>query len=72
MRRVVVTGVGGVCALGAGWPEIMRGLKAGRNSIRRMDEWDRYTELNTRLAGPIADFAPPSSPSMMQASPAIR
>ena len=37
----------------------MRGLRACRNAIRRMDEWDRYTDMNTRLAGPIADFAPP-------------
>ena len=37
----------------------MRGLRACRNAIRRMDEWDRFTEMNTRLAGPIADFAPP-------------
>ena len=59
MRRVVVTGVGGVCALGASWPEIMRGLRAGKNTIRRMDEWDRYTDMNTRLAGPIVDFAAP-------------
>ena len=60
MRRVVVTGIGGVCALGASWPEIMRGLRARRNAIRRMDEWDRFTDMNTRLAGPIADFAPPA------------
>src|SRR6185295_4274984 len=45
---------------GASWTEIMRGLKACRNSIRRIDEWDRYSELNTRLAGPIPDFAPPA------------
>ena len=25
-----------------------------------MDEWDRFTELNTRLAGPIDDFKVPS------------
>jgi 3-oxoacyl-[acyl-carrier-protein] synthase II len=24
-----------------------------------MDEWDRFTDMNTRLAGPITDFAPP-------------
>ena len=59
MRRVVVTGVGGLCALGASWPEIMRGLRACRNAIRRMDEWDRFTDMNTRLAGPITSFAPP-------------
>jgi 3-oxoacyl-[acyl-carrier-protein] synthase II len=59
MKRVVVTGMGGVCALGASWPEILAGLRAYRNTIRRMREWDRYTDMNTRLAGPIENFAPP-------------
>jgi 3-oxoacyl-[acyl-carrier-protein] synthase II len=59
MRRVVVTGIGGVCGLGASWPEIRAGLRARRNVIRTMREWDRYTEMNTRLAGPI-EFAPPA------------
>lgn len=59
MRRVVVTGMGGVCALGASWPEIHAGLRAYRNAIRRMDAWDRYTDMNTRLAGPVEGFAPP-------------
>jgi 3-oxoacyl-[acyl-carrier-protein] synthase II len=59
-RRVVVTGMGGVTALGNTWPEIQAGMRAGRNSIRRMPEWDRYTDMNTKLAGPIDGFAPPS------------
>jgi 3-oxoacyl-[acyl-carrier-protein] synthase II len=59
MRRVVVTGMGGVCALGTNWPEILAGLRARRNAIRTMHEWDRYTDMNTRLAGPI-DFTPPA------------
>ena len=58
MRRVVVTGVGGVCGLGASWSEILAGLRARRNAIRTMHEWDRYTDMNTRLAGPI-EFSPP-------------
>jgi 3-oxoacyl-[acyl-carrier-protein] synthase II len=59
MRRVVVTGMGGVCGLGASWPEILAGLRARRNTIRYMADWDRYTDMNTRLAGPI-EFTPPS------------
>jgi 3-oxoacyl-[acyl-carrier-protein] synthase II len=59
MRRVVVTGMGGVCGLGSSWPEIFAGLRARRNAIRYMTDWDRYTDMNTRLAGPI-EFAPPS------------
>ena len=59
MRRVVVTGMGGVCGLGASWPEVLAGLRARRNAIRTMHEWDRYTDMNTRLAGPI-EFTPPA------------
>ena len=59
MRRVVVTGMGGVCALGSSWPEILAGLRARRNAIRYMTDWDRFTDMNTRLAGPI-EFAAPS------------
>lgn len=59
MRRVVVTGIGGLCGLGASWPQILAGLRERRNVVRRMHEWDRYTDMNTRLAAPI-DFAPPA------------
>ena len=60
MRRVVVTGMGGVSALGNTWPQIEARLRERRNAIRTMNEWDRYTDMNTRLAGPIEDFAPPA------------
>ena len=59
MRRVVVTGMGGVCGLGSSWPEVLAGLRARRNTIRTMSEWDRYVDMNTRLAGPIS-FTPPA------------
>ena len=59
MLRVVVTGMGGVSAIGSDWPTIERRLRERRNAIRTMTEWDRYTDMNTRLAGPVADFKPP-------------
>ena len=60
MRRVVVTGAGGISALGDSWEIIERGLRAGRNAVRYMTEWDRYSDLNTRLAAPCDAFhAPP-------------
>ena len=59
MERVVVTGIGGLCAFGADWPSFERGLRAGRNAVRRVEAWDRYEEMGTRLAAPIPDFAPP-------------
>ena len=60
MHRVVVTGIGGVCALGSDWATIESGLRAGRNAVRVMPEWDRYAEMGTRLGAPIPDFAPPA------------
>ena len=59
-RRVVITGMAGVTALGSDWPTIRDHFLAGHSGIRRMDAWDRYTEMNTRLGGPIVDFQVPS------------
>jgi len=60
MGRVVVTGMGGVTALGSSWPQILARLRTGRTAVRYMPEWERYTDLNTRLAAPVDDFEPPS------------
>jgi len=58
MRRVVVTGMSGICALGSDWPTIEAGLRAYRNAVRTMPAWDVYRDLNTRLAAPVGDFEP--------------
>ena len=57
MRRVVITGMGGVTALGNDWATIRDNLEAGRTGIRYMNEWNRFTGVNTRLAAPIPDFS---------------
>ncbi|MDP3979087.1 MAG: beta-ketoacyl-ACP synthase [Pseudomonas sp.] len=59
MKRVVVTGMAGITSLGSDWTSIEANLRAGKSGIRYMHEWDRFTELNTRLGGPIDDFAVP-------------
>ena len=58
-RRVVVTGMAGITSLGSDWTSIEANFSANRSGIRRMAEWDRFTELNTRLAGPVDDFSVP-------------
>src|SRR5207237_3597214 len=59
MRRVVVTGMGGVTALGNTWPEVRERLRTLKNAVKRMPEWDRHGELlHTRLAAPIEGFEP--------------
>ncbi|RDJ25227.1 beta-ketoacyl-ACP synthase [Bosea caraganae] len=55
-RRAVITGMGGVTALGNEWADIRANLHAGRTAIRRMD-WDQYTGVNSRLAAPVPDFS---------------
>lgn len=58
-RRVVVTGMGGVTAFGNSWPEISARMRAGRNAVRKMPEWQVYDGLNTLLGAPVDDFALP-------------
>ena len=50
MERVVITGMGGICALGDSWTQIEAAFDAGRNAVRLMPDWDCYEDLNTRLA----------------------
>jgi 3-oxoacyl-[acyl-carrier-protein] synthase II len=52
--------MGGISALGQDWPQIKASLLAKHNCVIRMDEWDRYPDLNTRLAAPVRDFTVPS------------
>jgi 3-oxoacyl-[acyl-carrier-protein] synthase II len=59
-RRVVVTGMGGISALGQDWPQIKASLLAQKNCVIPMPEWDKYPNLNTRLAAPVTDFIVPS------------
>ena len=55
-RRVVVTGMAGITALGDDWPTISARMYAGETGIRRMDDWDGRYDLRTRLAGPVENF----------------
>ena len=50
-RRVVVTGMGGVTALGNDWPAIRAHLAAGRTGVRRMAEWDRFDGIRQLSTG---------------------
>lgn len=60
MRRVVVTGMGGVTAFGEQWQAIATRLRAGNNAVRRMPEWQVYDGLHTLLGAPVDGFAPPA------------
>ncbi|HAI28639.1 MAG TPA: beta-ketoacyl-ACP synthase, partial [Thalassospira sp.] len=56
-RRVVVTGMSGITALGNDWPTIKARMQAGETGIARMSEWDDKYDLRTRLAAPVPDFS---------------
>jgi 3-oxoacyl-[acyl-carrier-protein] synthase II len=56
MRRVVVTGVGGITALGNDWPTIRARMLTGETAVRTMTEWQRYSGINTKLGAPVAGF----------------
>ena len=59
-RRVVVTGMGGVTALGDSWDAIQKALLSGRSGVRYMSEWEQYADLQTRLGVPADHFEIPS------------
>lgn len=59
-HRVVITGIGGISALGHDWQTIASNLKAQKNGVVRLDEWDKFEDLNTRLAAPVTDFEQPA------------
>ena len=61
MRRVVVTGIGGITAFGKGWEANKKALLKYENAVIHMAEWDRYDELDTRLAAPVIDYKPPAN-----------
>ena len=59
MKRVVVTGMAGFSPIGNDWLTIRSRLQEMKNGITRMDDWDQFDELNTRLAAPVSDFEMP-------------
>lgn len=60
-KRVVVTGGSAITPLGSDWKTIEENLRKKENKIVRMDDWDKYQRLNTRLASP-ADWTAPEYP----------
>jgi 3-oxoacyl-[acyl-carrier-protein] synthase II len=55
-KRVVVTGMGGLSPVGLDWSEVETNLRARRNAIRFMPDWDKISGLNTRLGAPVPEF----------------
>lgn len=59
-KRVVVTGMAGITALGDDYDSIERNLRAGVTGIETMTDWDQFADLNSKLAAPVKDFKMPA------------
>ena len=59
LKRVVITGVGGITAFGRDWASIQAGFVQGKNAVQRMDWQDRFPELEAQLGAPVADYQAP-------------
>ena len=61
MRRVVVTGGSSISALGINTDLVFENLYSLKNKIVRIKDWDKYEQMNTRLACPV-EFSLPDYP----------
>lgn len=59
LKRVVITGIGGITAFGRDWNAVQTGLAKGKNAVRKMDWSDRFPELEAQLGAPIEDYKSP-------------
>ncbi|MGX2956640.1 beta-ketoacyl-ACP synthase [Ursidibacter arcticus] len=60
MKRVVVTGIGGITAFGNEWQVIKAAFQQKQNAVKAMTDWEeRYPELEARLGAVIDDYTPP-------------
>lgn len=60
MKRVVISGIGGISPLGNDWPTIAARLREVRNAVAWVPDWEPYDGLNTKLGAAAADFELPA------------
>ena len=60
MRRVAVTGMGGITALGHDWTSIRAKLKALQSGVQYWKHLDAYEGLDTRLGAPVEPYTTPA------------
>ena len=59
-KRVVITGIGAVCAFGRDWSSVWQAFENKQNAVRYMPEWERFPDLEARIAAPLPEYAPPA------------
>ncbi len=60
LKRVVITGVGGITAFGRDWNSIQTAFKRGENAVCDMDWRMKYPDLEAQLGAPVPDYTPPA------------
>jgi len=61
VKRVVITGMGGITPIGDQWEDIASALHQGASGVQRLSEWSEYEGLHTNLAAWCPHFSVPSS-----------
>ena len=59
-RRVVVTGMAGLCPLGSDWKRVGAALREGHSGVERLQELAEIAGMRTQLAARVKDFATPA------------
>jgi 3-oxoacyl-[acyl-carrier-protein] synthase II len=59
MKRVVVTGMGGLTPIGCDWRAVSASLRERRSGIRAMADWQSYEGLGAKLGAPVEGFDRP-------------
>lgn len=59
MQRVVVTGMAGITSLGETAADVFAQIEQGRSGIQYMPEWDVFSDLRCKIAGPVGQFHVP-------------
>lgn len=60
MRRVVVTGMSAITALGHNWQDFENNLRKKQNAVQVDEKLKNIDGLNTHLSAPILDFTKPA------------
>ncbi len=55
-KRVAITGMGGISPIGNDWKTVKSNLRAGKNGVQIMPDWEKYDGLRTRLGAPVMPF----------------
>src|SRR6267142_1833095 len=57
MKRVVITGIGAITAIGSGKDGLWQGILRGESGIRRLTRFDA-SAFDSQVAGEVTDFDP--------------